>query len=65
MKNGSLTRYNRIKDLAEKNDILLNNKSLKNEMDQNGYKTIIKNYLLDITNKKMLELYKIDFFNIY
>jgi len=55
--NGFLVPFNKIKKLASKVDILLKNEKLREQLGQNGYNKLKNNYILEITNKKMLELY--------
>lgn len=57
-KNGFLISFNNIKNIALKIEILLKNEKKRVEFGQNGYNKLINNYILEITNKKILNLYK-------
>ena len=56
--NGVLVPFKNIKKLALKIENLLKNDKIREELGQNGYEKLNNNYLLEITNKKMLKLYQ-------
>ncbi len=56
--NGFLVPFKDLKYFAQKIEFLLNNDAKKRELGQNGYNKLIDNYLLEKTNKKILNLYK-------
>jgi len=56
--NGYLVDYRKPKMISSIIEKLIKNKDLRNEIGQNGYMKLIKNFTLDITNKKLLSLYK-------
>jgi len=56
--NGLLINFNDPRQLALKIDNLIENPEKRKELGQNGYDKLMKNYLLKITNEKILELYK-------
>jgi len=55
---GYLIPFNDVKALASKIEDLLLNENKRRNFGQNGYKKLFNNYLLQLTNKRMLELYK-------
>jgi len=56
-KNGYLVPFKNIKNLASKIELLLMDKSKRENLGNNGYNKLMNNYTLDITNKKVLNLY--------
>lgn len=56
--NGYLVDYRNVKMISSIIEKLLKNEELRDQIGQNGYMKLIKNFTLDITNKKLLSLYK-------
>lgn len=56
--NGFLVPFNNIKKLASKVEVLLKNEKLREQIGHNGFNKLKNNYTLEITNKKILDLYK-------
>lgn len=56
--NGCLIDFNSVKALALKIEELLNDDKKRKYLGQNGYNKLFNNYLLELTNKKTLELYR-------
>jgi len=56
--NGFLVPFKDIKYFAKKIEFLLNNDAKKQELGQNGYNKLINSYLLENTNKRILNLYE-------
>ncbi|TFF87116.1 MAG: glycosyltransferase family 1 protein [Promethearchaeota archaeon] len=56
--NGCLIHFNNVKALAVKIEELLDDEKRRKDLGQNGYNKLLNNYLLELTNKKMLELYR-------
>jgi len=57
--NGFLVPFKNIEMLISKIEVLLENEEIRLKFGQNGYRKLINNYTLDITNEKMLNIYKI------
>jgi len=56
--NGFLVPFNDIKTLSFKIEILLKDKNKRDEFGRNGHHKLMSNYVLDIVNRKILDLYK-------
>lgn len=55
---GVLVPFKNVKKLANSIDILLQDKSKREELGYNGYQKLMSKYTLNITNKNLLNLYK-------
>jgi len=57
-KDGFLVHFKNVKELASKIEFLITNDQIKEEFGINGYNKLKNNYLVEITNKKMHNLYE-------